>query len=81
MERKRNNMENFTFYAPTYYSFGKDAEYGVGELVKKFGGTRVLLHFGGGSCIKRGLLDIVKNSLKEQNVFFMELRLLNFKIY
>ena len=66
-------MENFTFYAPTYYSFGKDAECGVGELVKKFGGTRVLLHFGGGSCIKSGLLDIVKNSLKEQNVFFIEL--------
>ena len=66
-------MDNFTLYAPTHYTFGKNAEYEVGNLVKKFNGSRVLLHYGGGSCVKSGLLDIVKNSLTEQGVFFIEL--------
>ena len=30
-------MENFTFYSPTYFMFGKDAENHAGELVKRFG--------------------------------------------
>ena len=66
-------MENFHFYSPTYFSFGKKAEYGVGVLVKKFGGNRVLLHYGGQSAKKSGLLDIVKQSLEKENIFYIEL--------
>ena len=66
-------MENFHFYSPTYFSFGKKAEQGVGKLVKKFGGNKVLLHFGGSSAQKSGLLDIVKSSIKEENIEFIEL--------
>ena len=56
-------MENFTFYAPTYFAFGKDTENDTGKYVKRFGGNRVLLHYGGGSVIHSGLLDRVKKSL------------------
>ena len=41
-------MDNFTFYAPTYFDFGKGAEAHVGQLIRRFGGTKVLLHYGGG---------------------------------
>ena len=37
-------MDNFTFYAPTYFAFGKGEEKKAGSLVKRFGGTKVLLH-------------------------------------
>ena len=53
-------MNNFKFYSPTYFSFGKDAENYAGALVKRFGGTKVLIHYGGGSVIRSGLLDRVK---------------------
>lgn len=53
-------MENFNFYAPTYFAFGKDRENDTGQLVKRFGGSKVLVHFGGGSVIRSGLLDRVK---------------------
>ena len=66
-------MENFNFYAPTYFAFGKDRENDCGELVKRFGGTKVLIHYGGGSCVRSGLLDRVKNSLKLSGVEFIEL--------
>jgi Uncharacterized oxidoreductases, Fe-dependent alcohol dehydrogenase family len=66
-------MNNFTFYAPTYFEFGKETELKVGKLVKKFDGSRVLIHYGGGSVIKSGLLDRVKKSLKEENIEFIEL--------
>lgn len=66
-------MDNFVFYAPTYFAFGKDQESKVGSLVKRFGGTRVLLHFGGGSVVKSGLLDHVKESLEKENITFVEL--------
>ena len=66
-------MDNFSFYAPTYFAFGKDAENRAGELVKKFGGSRVLLHYGGGSVVRSGLLDRVKKSLTEAGLSYVEL--------
>ena len=66
-------MNNFTFYAPTYFVFGKDTENETGKYVKRFGGTKVLIHFGGGSVIRTGLLDRVKKSLEEENIEYIEL--------
>ncbi len=66
-------MDNFTFYAPTYFAFGKGEESKTGSLVKKFGGTKVLIHYGGGSVVKSGLLDRVKASLTESGIEFIEL--------
>lgn len=66
-------MENFNFYAPTYFAFGKDREADCGKLVTRFGGKKVLIHYGGGSVIRSGLLDRVKASLKEASIDFIEL--------
>ena len=38
-------MENFTFYSPTKFVFGKGTESQAGELVKAFGGSKVLYFF------------------------------------
>jgi len=67
------NMNNFNFYSPTFFVFGKERENEAGKYVKRFGGTNVLLHFGGGSVVKSGLLDRVKTSLKVENIRFTEL--------
>ena len=66
-------MDNFSFYAPTYFGFGKDAESQAGALVKRFGGTKVLLHYGGGSVVRSGLLDRVKASLDAEGIAYVEL--------
>lgn len=66
-------MDNFTFYAPTYFVFGKDTEHETGKYVKKFGGSRVLLHYGGGSVVRSGLLDRVKKSLEKEGLTYVEL--------
>jgi len=66
-------MENFTFYSPTYFVFGKGTESKAGECVKQFGGSKVLLHYGGGSVVRSGLLDRVKKSLEMQNISYVEL--------
>jgi alcohol dehydrogenase len=71
--KKGKIMDNFTFYSPTYFIFGRDEENKAGKYVKRFGGSKVLLHYGSGSIIKSGLLDRVKNSLKEENIDFIEL--------
>ena len=55
-------MDNFTFYSPTKFEFGKGTESKAGKLVKEFGGSKVMIHFGGGSVQKSGLLDRVKES-------------------
>lgn len=49
-------MDNFTFYAPTCFAFGKGEEARTGELVRRFGGTKVLIHYGGASVKKNGAL-------------------------
>ena len=66
-------MDNFSFYAPTYFAFGKDSEAETGKLVKRFGGTRVLIHYGGGSVVRSGLLDRVKKSLDSEGITYVEL--------
>lgn len=66
-------MENFNFYSPTFFAFGKDRESDCGELVKRFGGTKVLIHYGGGSVVRSGLLDRVKESLQKAAVEYIEL--------
>ncbi len=66
-------MENFTFYAPTYFAFGKDTEADTGSYIKRFKGTKVLIHYGGGSVIRSGLLERVKESLKQENLEYVEL--------
>ncbi len=66
-------MDNFTFYSPTYFVFGKDTESQAGELVKRFGGSKVLIHYGGGSVVRSGLLDRVKDSLNASGIPFVEL--------
>lgn len=66
-------MDNFDFYSPTEFVFGRDRENETGEYVKKYGGSKVLLHFGGGSAVKSGLLDRVKASLEKRGVGYIEL--------
>jgi hypothetical protein len=66
-------MNNFNFYSPTFFVFGKERENEAGKYVKRFGGTKVLIHYGGGSVIKSGLLDRVKKSLAESGISFAEL--------
>jgi len=66
-------MDNFTFYSPTFFVFGKDTERETGKNVKRFGGTKVLIHYGGGSVVRSGLLDRVKISLEEESIEYVTL--------
>ena len=66
-------MNNFTFYSPTYFVFGKDEENNTGKYVKRFGGKKVLIHYGGGSVIRTGLMDRVKESLNGEGIEYIEL--------
>ena len=66
-------MDNFTFYSPTYFAFGKGTENEAGHYVKRFGGSKVLIHYGGGSVVRSGLLDRVKASLEKEGLGWVEL--------
>jgi len=66
-------MNNFRFYCPTEFIFGKNTVEKTGQLIKKYGGTKVLLHYGGQSAIKSGLLADVENSLKNEFVEYVKL--------
>lgn len=65
-------MTNFEFYAPARIVFGKDTENQIGELLKPHA-SKVLLHYGGGSIKKSGLYNRVTQSLKKNEVDFVEL--------
>lgn len=70
---KEVTMENFAYYTPTKVVFGKDEEKNVGKLAKDFGAKKVLIHYGGGSAVRSGLIDRIKTSLTEENIAFVEL--------
>lgn len=66
-------MVDFSYHAPTEVVFGKDSEHHVAALVKKYGGTRLLLHYGGKSAERSGLLDVVRGQLRQAGIAFVEL--------
>ena len=65
-------MQNFDFHLPTEIRFGKETEGLAGALVKKHGGTKALVVFGGKSAKASGLLERVETSLKEAGVSYAE---------
>ncbi|MDP4090190.1 MAG: iron-containing alcohol dehydrogenase, partial [Bacillota bacterium] len=65
-------MQSFIFHSPTEVAFGKDAELKAAEEIKKFGGSRVLIVYGGGSVVKSGLLARVKETLSKNDIAFIE---------
>lgn len=66
-------MNNFTFYSPTEFVFGKDTELKVGALCHQYGATKVLVVYGGQSARKSGLLDRVIASVKAEGIDTVEL--------
>lgn len=66
-------MFNFQYYTPTKVVFGKGTEKETGRHVKEQGCGKVLIHYGGGSVVRSGLLDRVKKSLEEEGISFTEL--------
>ena len=66
-------MFNFNYYTPTRVIFGKETENQTGQLIKKAGGSRVLIHFGGQSAIRSGLIDRIKKSLDDAGIWHTEL--------
>ena len=59
---------NFEFYSPTRVIFGKGTEQRVGALVREYGGTRVLIVYGGKSAVRSGVLDRAEKSLAEAGI-------------
>lgn len=66
-------MINFTFCTPTKVIFGRDIEPEIGAVIKGYGAKHVLIHFGGGSAEKTGLLGRVRMSLAAAGLTFTEL--------
>ena len=66
-------MKDFNYYAPTRVVFGRESEARLPELVKQYGGSKVLIHYGGGSARRYGLLDKVEQMLNDADIDFVEL--------
>ena len=65
-------MNNFVYYSPTEFVFGRDTESQAGELAKKYGAKKVMIFFGKGSVVRRGLLKRVEDSLSKAGLEFFE---------
>ena len=66
-------MKDFNYYAPTEVVFGEQSEEQVAALVKKYGGTKVLVHYGGKSAERSGLLDKICGLLDKGGVAYVKL--------
>ena len=65
-------MENFSYYTPTRYEFGRGAEEKCGALTRLCGCSQVLLVYGMGSVVRSGVLDRVKQSLGSCGVEYVD---------
>ena len=43
----------------------------ITAMVRRFGGSKVLIHYGGGSALRSGLIDRVKASLEAEGIPFL----------
>ena len=65
-------MHSFTYYSPTEVIFGRDTQQKTGACIRKYGGSRVLLVYGGGSVVRSGLLAQVRRSAEESGLICEE---------
>lgn len=66
-------MNNFVFYSPTEFVFGKDTEIQTGTLAKKYNARKAMIVYGGGSIIRSGLLQRIEDSLQQAGVDYVKL--------
>ena len=66
-------MFGFNYYTPTKVVFGKETELKVADLIREFGGTKVLIHYGGGSVIRSGLMKRVTDTLDAAGISYVML--------
>ena len=66
-------MFDFKYFTPTKVLFGKNTEDKVAELIQEFGGKKVLIHYGGGSVIRSGLMQRVTDKLDEAGIKYVKL--------
>ena len=66
-------MENFIFNIPTIAYVGKGQISNLGLGIKQFGGSKVLLAYGGGSIKINGIYDAVINEFKKAQIKFVEI--------
>ncbi len=66
-------MFDFKYYTPTKVIFGKGTENKVADLIKEFGGSKVLIHYGGGSVVRSGLLQRVTDTLESAGISYVTL--------
>ena len=66
-------MFDFKYYTPTKVVFGRNTESKVADLIKEFGGTKVLIHYGGGSVVRSGLLKRVTDTLDAAGISYVTL--------
>ena len=73
LRQRLSVMKDFNFYAPTRVVFGRSSEEQLPALIRQYGGSKVLIHYGGGSARRYGLLDKVEQMLHEADIEFVEL--------
>lgn len=66
-------MRDFVYYTPTEVVFGRESEERIVPLLKKYGAGRVLLHYGGGSAVRSGLIPKIKGLLEDALIPYAEL--------
>ena len=66
-------MFAFKYFTPTKVVFGRDTENQVADLIREFGGTKVLIHYGGGSVVRSGLLKRVTDALDAAGIAYVTL--------
>jgi len=71
--KTNDDMKDFNFYAPTRVVFGRSSEEQLPQLIRQYGGTKVLVHYGGGSARRSGLLDKVESMLQAAAIPYVEL--------
>ena len=66
-------MTDFHFLTPTEIVFGKSSEEHLTGLLAKYGAHKVLIHYGGGSAERSGLLTKIRTMLGSAGIAHVEL--------
>ena len=66
-------MKGLKYYTPTEIKFGRDAELQAGKMLKKYGATKVFVHYGSERIVKDGLLKKILDTLDKEGIAHVEL--------
>ena len=69
---KTDSMENFVYYSPTEFIFGRGTQNETGSALKRYGANKVMIVYGSDRIERDGLMKQITDSIEKEGIGYVK---------